>query len=176
MTTVLTDTAVEATAGTAFIGPRLSPTALLRKAQEAKKAAVSSTIQAHLDIISTDAAFPGLRGEILKLVLPMEVSSKVRRELGASWALGDPLPPRVSPEAITECGRSVRTLRPMTVLQFLATPTGDDQIHLLLRLDGQTSELTTTAKAYASLGTPVGEWTNIFGSVTQKRTRAPRPR
>lgn len=175
MTTVLTDTATEASAGP-FIGPRLSPVALLRKAQAAKKAAVSPTIQAHLDNIITDAALPGLRGEILKLVLPMEVSSKVRRELGAQWTLGEPLPPHISPETLTECGRSVRTLRPMTVLEFIAKPGADDQIHLVLRLDGQISELTTTAKAYASLGTPIGEWTNIFGSATQKRTRAPRPR
>lgn len=150
--------------------------ALAAKEREAAHKAVMEAYEIHVAALMADAAVPGLRNEILELLLPIEASARISHYTRHSWNVGEPLPQGADPAAFIRVIQSVRTLTPMTTFTFKGEPLGIDLVHLQIRFHGQSRELTTTRRDFDTLKAPVGVWTNIFGSDPNKRSRAPRPR
>lgn len=138
--------------------------------------AVMDAYTVHAAALMADAAMPGLRNEILELLLPIEASARISHYTRHAWNVGDPLPPGADPASFIRVIQTVRTLTPMTTFTLKGEPLGIDLVHLQIRLHGQSRELTTTRRDFDTLKAPIGVWTNIFGSISNKRSRAPRPR
>lgn len=136
--------------------------------------AVTDSIHAHFHSICMEAGLPGVRDDILKALLPLEVSLKIMQAYRTEWAIGDPIPPNLSPQAIIHTAQTVRSLHPMMVFEYMATEQPDDLIEIQLRLKGRYTSVTTTAARFSALEAPLNEWTSFFG--TNKKSRAPRPR
>ena len=136
--------------------------------------AVTNSIHAHFHYIRMEAGLPGVRDDILKALLPLEFSLKIKQAYRMDWSIGDPIPANLSPQAIIRTAQTVRSLHPMMLFEFMATEQPDDLVEIQLRLKGLYASITTTTERFSALKSPMNEWTSFFG--TNENSRAPRPR
>lgn len=126
----------------------------------------------HFTEILKGTALPGLRGRILHELFPLDLTHKVRRELGFTWQIDQPLPAFAPVQQIRTIIGHIRGFPLLTGFEFIGTVANQpDTIDLTLRLHGQERRMQVTQKAFDELDSPTGEWCTLMGEHTATARR-----
>jgi hypothetical protein len=126
----------------------------------------------HFTEILRGTALPGLRGQILHQLFPLDLVHKVRRELGFTWQIDQPLPSFAPVQQIRTIIGHIRGFPLLTGFEFIGTPANQsDAVDLTLRLHGQERRMQVSLKAFMELDSPLGEWRTLMGEHTATARR-----
>jgi hypothetical protein len=126
----------------------------------------------HFTEILKGAALPGLRRQILHELFPLGLTHKVRRELGFTWQIDQPLPSFAPVQQIRTIIGLIRGFPLLTGFEFIGVPANQPgAVDLTLRLHGQERRMQVTQKAFDELDSPMGAWCTLMGEHTATARR-----